>query len=358
MTLTPAAHILRDVSVTVPLRARIEAAAVRTLLSLPPGMLRPFLGPPIVMDGQQLNHEVQLGLRLVELTGGASLETMSVADGRAQTRSDAATFGGPKVPLKHVRDLAVADSLCGRLYVPFEAGESSPLLVFFHGGGFVIGDLETHDNSCRFLSRQAGVRVVAIDYRLAPEYPFPAAADDALAAFRWAQEHTADLGADRSRIAVGGDSAGGNLAAGVAQAMRDGDGPAFQLLFYPWLDMSAKRESYRLFGKGFYNTEAELDWYRAHYLGPHGDASDPRCSPVLAEDLAGVAPAYIATAGFDPLRDEAEEYADRLHDAGVRVASRRHSDLVHAFINVVGLGRVGRDALLEAAGALRVGLAC
>jgi acetyl esterase len=139
--------------------------------------------------------------------------------------------------------------------------------------------------------------------------------------------------------------------------MRGSEGPAFQLLFYPWLDLSAKRDSYRLFGEGFFLTEAQLDWYRAHYLGPDSDGLDPRCSPALAEDLAGVAPAYIATAGFDPLRDEGEQYASRLRRAGVPVALRRHSDLIHAFINAVGSGQVGREALLEAAGALRLGLA-
>jgi acetyl esterase len=199
--------------------------------------------------------------------------------------------------------------------------------------------------------------VLSVDYRLAPEHRFPAAADDALTAFKWVRDHAAELGAEPARVAVGGDSAGGNLAAVVAQAMRGGEGPAFQLLFYPWLDLSAKRDSYRLFGQGFFLTEAQIDWYRAHYLGHDGDMSDPRCSPALAENLAGVASAYIATAGFDPLRDEGEEYASRLGDAGVRVALRRHSELIHGFINAVGIGQLGRDALLEAAGALRVGLA-
>jgi acetyl esterase len=213
----------------------------------------------------------------------------------------------------------------------------SGLLVYFHGGGFVVCDLETHDNMCRFLARQAGVRVLAVDYRLAPEHRFPAAIEDALAAFRFAAEHAAELGADPARLAVGGDSAGGNLATGVARlAAADAQpAPAFQLLFYPWLDLSAKRESYRLFG----------------------DAIDPRCSPLQAEQLEGLAPAYIATAGFDPLRDEAEEYASRLRAAGVPVALRRHRGLIHGFANAVGIGHVGREALVEAAGALRVGLA-
>jgi acetyl esterase len=315
------------------------------------------VGSTIVLDGQRLDHEVQLALRLIDLSGGASIESLSVRDARAQTRSDAATFQGPKVQLEGVEQLIVAGSMRGRLYRPHGIDEPSALLVYFHGGGFVIGDLETHDNSCRFLANQAGVSFLAIDYRLAPEHRFPAAYDDALAAFRWAREHADDLGADPARIAVGGDSAGGNLAAGVAQAFRGDGGPAFQLLFYPWLDLSTKRDSYRLFGKGFYLSEAELDWYREHYTGPGGNTADPRCSPGLTEDLTDIAPAYIAIAGFDPLRDEGEEYGARLREAGVPVALHRHPGLTHAFVNAVGFGTAGRNALFGAAGALRVGLA-
>jgi acetyl esterase len=324
---------------------------------MPPRALRALGGAPIVLDGQQLNPRVQLGLKLLELSGAGSIDKMNVLDARAQIRSDATMFEGPKVALHQVQELTVCGSLRARLYVPFDLDEPSSLLVFFHGGGFVVGDLDTHDNSCRFLARQTGVRVLSVDYRLAPEHRFPAAADDALAAFRWVRSHAAELGVEPAQVAVGGDSAGGNLAAGVAQATRGREGPAFQLLFYPWLDLSAKRDSYRLFGEGFFLTEAQLAWYRAHYLGRDGNPFDPRSSPALAEDLAGTAPAYIATAGFDPLRDEGEEYASRLRGAGVRVALRRHSDLIHAFINAVGPGLVGRDALLEAAGALQVGLA-
>lgn len=344
-------------STGLPLRARIEGAIASGLSRLPAGALRPVIGPPVVRDDQQLNHEAQLTLRLLELTGASSIETMPVGEARAQIRSDATKLAGPSVPVALLRDLTVADSLPARLYVPFQSREPDPLLVYFHGGGFVVGDLDTHDNTCRFLACQAGVRVLAIDYRLAPEHPFPAAADDALAAFTWVADHTRELGADRARLAVGGDSAGGNLATVIAQAMRGESGPAFQLLFYPWVDLSHKRNSYRLFGQGFFTTEATLDWERGHYLTSEADAADPRCSPLLLENLKGVAPAYIATAGFDPLRDEGEAYATRLQEAGVRVALHRHSDLIHAFVNPLGVGRATRDALLEAAGALRVGLA-
>jgi acetyl esterase len=212
---------------------------------------------------------------------------------------------------------------------------------------------------CRLLALAAGVRVLAVDYRLAPEHPFPAAADDAWTALRFAVEHAQTLGADARRIAVGGDSAGGNLAAGVALRAADAGGPrlALQLLFYPWLDLSAKRRSYELFGEGFYLSESDLDWYSARYLSAPGDAHHVRCSPLLAAPSPAVAPAYVATAGFDPLRDEGEEYASDLGAVGVRVAVHRHGGLVHGFANTVGVGRLGRQAVLHAAGALSLSLA-
>jgi acetyl esterase len=198
-----------------------------------------------------------------------------------------------------------------------------------------------------------------VDYRLAPEYPFPAAVEDALAAFRFANAETERLGVDPARIAVGGDSAGGNLAAVVAQLAADGDGPApaFQLLIYPVTDVSEKRDSYRLFRDGYGLTEAEMDWYRDHYLPDEAAALDPRASPLLAPDLAGLPPAYMATAGFDPLRDEGEEYAARLRAAGVPVVLTRHPGLIHAFVNAVNVSPLAREAVLEAVGALRMGLA-
>jgi acetyl esterase len=231
--------------------------------------------------------------------------------------------------------------------------------VYLHGGGWVVCDLDTHDNVCRFLAREAGVLVLSVDYRLAPEHRFPAAVDDALAAFRFGAEHARDLGADPQALAIGGDSAGGNLAAVVSQlAVSDGErAPAFTLNIYPVTDLSEKRPSYRLFREGFLLTEAQMDWYRDHYLPDEAVALDPRASPLLAEDLSGLPPTYIATAGFDPLRDEGEAYGQRLREAGVPVALRRHPGLVHGFCNGVGSTRFGRAAMHEAAGALRVGLA-
>jgi acetyl esterase len=233
-----------------------------------------------------------------------------------------------------------------------------PLLVYLHGGGWVRGDLHTHDNTCRFLAREAGVIVLSVDYRLAPEHKFPAAVEDSFAAFRWAHENAAELGVDQNAIAVGGDSAGGNLAAVVGQlaAADGGPVPAFLLIIYPATDFSEKRRSVKLFREGFLLTESDMDWYTAHYLPDKEAERDPRASPLLADDLSGTPPAYVMTAGFDPLRDEGEAYALRLREAGVPVALRRHSGLIHGFANMTGVGRTGRAAMLEAAGALRVGV--
>ena len=235
-----------------------------------------------------------------------------------------------------------------------------PLLVYFHGGGWVLGSLDTHDSTCRHLCRSGGVRVLSVDYRLAPEHRFPTAVDDALAAFRLARAHAAELGVDPGRIAVGGDSAGGNLAAVVCQQTRDAGEPmpAFQLLVVPAVDMSARRRSFELFAEGYFLTAAQMDYYENTYLRSDADRTDVRASPLLAEDLSGLPPAHVAVAGFDPLRDEGEAYAHRLVEAGVPVTLRRHDSVVHPFVNAVGASPVARAAVDEAVRALRAGLRC
>ena len=324
-------------------------------------MQRALGGKPTVIDGQRLDPEVQLLLRLLDRGTGPSAQIESVADARRERAREARVFEGEKHSVARSEEVTVpgpAGPLRSRLYVPHGDGGRSPLLVYLHGGGWVVCDLDTHDNACRFLAGEGGVRVLSVEYRLAPEHPFPAAVDDSLAAFRFAAEHAGDLGADPAAVAVGGDSAGGNLAAVVSQlaVAEGGPVPAFCLSFYPVTDLSAKRASYRLFREGFVLTEDHMDWYRMHYLPDEAAALDPRASPLLAEDLSGLPPTYIATAGFDPLRDEGEEYARRLREAGVPIALRRHTDLIHGFVNAVGSTHFGLAAMREAVGALRVGL--
>jgi acetyl esterase len=249
-----------------------------------------------------------------------------------------------------------AGPLTARLYVPANAPAGGPLLVYFHGGGWVEGSAATHEPSCRLLAHLAGVRVISVDYRLAPEHPYPAAADDALAAYRDARARAAELGADPARVAVGGDSAGGNLAAVVAQDLRgDAEAPAFQLLIYPGLDMSRKHPSRLRFGEGFVLTEENMTWYEDQYVPDRALRADPRVSPLVAPDLAALPPAYIATALADPLRDEGEAYAERLRAAGVPVALHRHPQ-VHGFFNLTVMRSALRGLTLMA-GALRQGLA-
>jgi len=220
-----------------------------------------------------------------------------------------------------------------RLYVPGGGGQQAlPALVFFHGGGWVAGDLDTHDGFCRRLCAASGWRVIAVDYRRAPEHRFPAALDDALAALRWAAANAAALGIDPARLAVGGDSVGAGLAAAAALAARDGDGPklALQLLVCPILDVGRSGGSRDAFAEGYFISRAAFARDMADYA-PDVAADDPRLSPLRAASLAGLPPALIHTAEFDPFRDEGEAYAARLASAGVPVRAHRHDGMIHYF---------------------------
>ncbi len=334
----------------------IEALALRITMGLPEVVQRRLGGAPIVLDGQTLAAETQLMLRLKQVAKLPSAEALPIPEGREVIAHESKMAGGDQ-PIGSVRDLPVGD-LPGRLYVPTGAvPEPGPLLVFFHGGGFMYGDLDSHDATCRVLAERSGVRVLAIDYRLAPEETFPAAHDDALAAYRWVVKHAASIGADPQRLAVGGDSAGGNLAAATAiAAAQEGLPLAFQLLVYPSVDVLRATRSLELFSERFYLTAQFMDLATDSYTPDVADRDDIRVSPLRHDLPAGLAPAYVCTAGFDPLRDEGEDYARALEAAGVPVVLHRFPDLIHGFFNIVGVGRRSRAAVLDIADALKTGL--
>ena len=269
-------------------------------------------------------------------------ETLSPSEAR-EFYLQARLVTNPEPPaLKSVEPLAIpslAGPIPARIYTPLKiraANDLAPCLVFFHGGGWVIGNLDTHDVVCRKLADEGQLIVISVDYRLAPEHKFPAAVDDAIAATKWIAGHASDLGIDATRLLVGGDSAGGNLTAVVALSARDGNGPAIsgQVLIYPATDFSMTQPSHREPETSILLTHSVIKWFRDHYLNGISDISDWRASPARAKTFAGLPPAYVLTAGADPLRDEGDEYAQRLKDAGVAVTWRTFPGQFHGFFTM------------------------
>lgn len=318
-------------------------------------------GREVTIDGNTLDPTLQLALTGMRAFGMNGLViNQNVAVSRARMREMTQGFGGPQihVGVSEVSIPGPAGPIPARHYRP-TTPEPAPLVVFYHGGGWVLGDLDTHDPLCRLTCREAGVHVLSIDYRLAPEHPAPAAVDDAYAAFRWAYEHAEKLGAIPGKVAVGGDSAGGNLAAVVSQVARDEavERPVLQWLIYPRTDFTAQTRSLSLFADGFLLTKADIDWFTELYLGASDAvATDPRISPLLAESLSGLPPALIATAGFDPLRDEGDRYAAALTAAGTHVDLRTMGSLTHGFASLFPLGGGSALATTELISALRAHL--
>jgi acetyl esterase len=317
-------------------------------------------GRPIIIDGNTLDPAIQSVLAAQRAQGITGLVVNDdPAATRTMMREAYLSLAGPIVPVD-VTEVVIpvpGGGIPARHYR--SAAEPAPLLVFYHGGGLVFGDLDSYDALARQICSDGAVHVLAVDYRLAPEHKAPAAVDDAYAAFRWAVERARDLGTTADRIAVGGDSAGGTLAAVVSQLARDAGGPspALQLLIYPVTHFGAKTRSRALFAEGFMLTTENLNWFARQYLdGSDVASTDPQVSPLLAKDLSGLAPALVFTAGFDPLRDEGNEYARAMRAAGVTVELANMPTLTHGFINFGALGGACSLAIAEMISAVRARL--
>ncbi len=276
---------------------------------------------------------------------------------RQQLRTMVTLMDEPAPALPRVEDIRIpgpAGEIPARVYAP-SVGAALPVVAYFHGGGWVQGDLETHHGLCARLAKHGGVLVVAVDYRLAPEHKFPAAVEDCLAAYRWLRVHGRDVGADPGRVAVAGDSAGGNLSAVVSQLAAGGGTPVptCQVLIYPAVDFSTETDSHRELVDGHVIPRDRIMWYGEQYLRSEADKADLRASPLRAPSLAGQPPALIVTAGFDPLRDEGRAYGDRLREAGVDVVYREYPGQIHAFVSLTKAIPQGLACTLEVAEYLR-----
>jgi acetyl esterase len=316
-------------------------------------------GRTLEIDGHTLDPSVHLLLTMRRRAGAKPWHALGPEEARRAFAEESRVAGLRPTEVAAVRDLTIDGGdgpLRARHYTPpATLGEVRPLLVYLHGGGFMIGDLESYDAPCRLLCRHAGVHVLSVDYRLAPEHPFPAPVRDAHAALEWAFAHAAELGADPARVAIGGDSAGGNLAATVAR-LATGDGLpklAMQLLIYPATDVESPTRARELFDHDLLPlTTSDIEFFERHYIS-EAAAEDPLGSPLLAGDLSGLPPALVVTAGFDPLREEGEAYAYALRDAGSPVILRRFGELPHGLVNFAAVNPACHDALVEVAGSVR-----
>ncbi len=288
---------------------------------------------------------------------------VSAPQARAMFAGMREVFEPTGVPIGKVDAIEIpgpAGPLAVRIYTPVGlTGRVTPACVFYHGGGWVIGDLDTHDGVCRMLANESGCRVVSVDYRLAPENKFPAAFDDAYAALVWVEANASDHQINPNRLAVAGDSAGGNLAAAVALHAKAKGGPKlkYQVLLYPVTQARAQTPSMAALATGYILEKASMTWFFDQYLPPDADLNDPRVSPLAAKDVLGVAPAYVMVAGFDPLKDEGRDYAAKLKAAGVAVDFVEYESMVHGFLGMSGLVPQAGQALRAAGKALANALA-
>jgi acetyl esterase len=311
-----------------------------------------------------LDPEIQRIVEMIESVPGPPAHLVPIAQARAAHDRETALMSGPGEEVAEVRELDVpgpAGPIRVRVFRPLEVGDGAdrlPLVAYLHGGGWAVGTLDAFDPLCRALANASGALVASIDYRLAPEHPFPAAPDDARAAVRWLAAHAGELGADPARLAIAGDSAGANLATVTARRLRDERGPELrcQALIYPVCDSALNTRSYRDFGSGFGLSAASMKRYWELYLDG-ADGRHPDASPLQAADLAGLPPAFVLTAAKDVLRDEGEAYAQALRAAGVAVTLRRYDGAVHGFFRWLAKAGIARRAVAETGAALRAGLA-
>ena len=306
-----------------------------------------------------VDPQAQVLLDMLKAMNVPDVSTQTVAEARATMEASRQLTTGAPEPIFKVENRTIpgpASEIPVRIYTP-EGNGPFPVLVYFHGGGWVIGSLDTHDGVCRSLANQARCVVVSVDYRMAPEHKFPAAVDDCYVATKWVVENAASINGKADRVAVGGDSAGGNLAAVVSLMAKEYGGPhiVFQLLIYPATDYYIPgTDSIRENAEGYYLTRNAMVWFWNHYANSEDDANNPHMAPLRAKDLRDLPPALVITAEYDPLRDEGEMYATRLQEAGISVTSTRYNGMIHGFFSLSTMLDQAKVAVAEAAAALRV----
>jgi acetyl esterase len=341
-------------------RLSTQRGLARWLMSLPEPVLRLMAGGGVVYQGGR-TLDPRFQFLAAQARRAAPISTLTPEEARRASVQGFAIVSGDPEPCVHTETLTLegpGGPLPCRLYRVAGQDPSTPVLVYAHGGGGVIGDLEISDALCGVLARLARCPVLSVDYRLAPEHRFPAGIEDLTAAFHWARDHAAELGAPSGQAALGGDSAGATMAAVVAQDLkRAGEPqPLLQLLIYPCVDLAGESASMTTYADAFPLSRQSIDWSMGHYIGPEHDPADPRLSPLRAQDLSGLAPAILVTAGFDPLVDQGEAYARRLRAAGVPVIYRCYDSLVHGFAAFTGVVPAADLACREIAGLVREGL--
>lgn len=323
------------------IQVQLQGRLLQALSRLPEPVVQRIAGRPIVRDGMQLAPESHLILTLMRVARETPLDELPVEKARRSLDRQAGSLALNQ-SIGVIRNFTL-EGRPARLYTPKDlvGSAASPTMLYFHGGFHTYGSLASHDGALRAFAELAGIQILALDYRLAPEHPFPAGFDDCVAALRWLATNPAEVGADPQRLAVGGDSAGGNLAAATVQALADEIDLAFQLLIYPVADFENTSESHRSLGEGFFLTRVAIEQARDRYTPDPAARLDPRATILNGLISPRTPPTLVATAGFDPLRDEGNAYAKKLADAGVDVELRQYDDMIHGFFSQVTAGQRG-----------------